>query len=129
MPKRFIADRGGAAALEFALIGLPLILLLLGLIEFGRGLHIRTAVDSAADRAQRVILIDPSATAATIEAEIRNTFRAGQADLLALSLATGSASGVSFRTVTLSYPMTLILPAPLGRSISIEATRRIVTNP
>ncbi len=122
---RLMEDRSGAAALEFALIGLPFILLLLGLIEFGRGLHIRTALDAAADRAQRAILIDPAASAGTIEAAIRNAFQAGQPELVTITYATESAAGVDYRLVTLDYEMDLLLPAPLGRSVSIGSTRRV----
>lgn len=123
--QRFIEDRAGAAALEFALIGLPFVLLLLGLVEVGRGLHIRTALDAAADRAQRAILIDPTAGAGTLEAAIRSGFQAGQSDLLAISYATESSASAEYRLVTLNYEMNLFLPAPLGGTISIGSTRRV----
>ena len=123
--RRFIGDCVGAAALEFALIGLPFVLLLFGLVEVGRGLHIRTALDAAADRAQRVVLIDPTAGAETIEAAIRNEFQAGKPGLLAISYATESFAGVEYRLVMLNYTMNLLLPAPLGGTISIGSTRRI----
>lgn len=123
--KHLLGDRSGAAALEFALIGLPFIMLLLGLIEVGRALHIRTALDAAADRAQRAILIDPAASAETIEAEIRKVFHAGQSDPLAITYETGSTSGIDYRLVMLDYSMELFLPAPLGGAISIGSTRRV----
>lgn len=123
--QRLIGDRSGAAALEFALIGLPFIMLLLGLIEVGRALHIRTALDAAADRAQRAILIDPTASAETIETEIRKAFQTGGSDLLAVTYETGSASGINYRLVMLDYSMNLFLPAPLGGAVSIGSTRRV----
>lgn len=123
---RLLGDRSGAAALEFALTGMPFILLLLGLIEFGRGLHIRTALDAAADRAQRAILIDPAASTGTLETEIRNTFNVGQPDRLAITYAIDSSSGIDYRLVTVDYQMDLLLPAPLGGTISIGSTRRVV---
>ena len=123
--QRLIGDRSGAAALEFALIGLPFILLLLGLVEVGRALHIRTALDAAADRAQRAILIDPTASAETIEAEIRKVFQAGGSSMLAVTYETGSMSGINYRLVMLDYSMQLFLPAPLGGTVSIGSTRRV----
>lgn len=124
-PRHLLGDRRGAAALEFALIGLPFTLLLLGLVEFGRGLHIRNALDSAADRAQRVIMIDPSASTLMLEASIRSTFRAGQPENLALSHAVETTAGVTYRLVSLDYRMQLLLPAPLGRTVSIGSIRRV----
>ncbi len=124
-PRHLFRDRRGAAALEFALVGLPFILLLLGLVEFGRGLYIRNALDSAADRAQRVIMIDPSASVTTLEQTIRSTFRAGQSEHLTLNYALETVAGVNYRRVSLNYAMQLLLPAPLGRVMTIGSSRRV----
>ena len=123
--RRLIGDRSGAAAVEFALIGLPFILLLLGLIEFGRGLHIRTALDAAADRAQRAILIDPAASPETIEAEVRSAFQAGSPDSVTVTYASETVAGIDYRLVTLGYQMDLLLPAPLGGPVTIKSVRRV----
>ena len=120
----FVGDRGGAAALEFALMGLPFILLLLGLIEVGRGLHIRTALDAAADRAQRAILIDPGASAETLAVEIRKAFHAGQPELLMITYLTDP-DPRNYRLLSIDYRMDMLLPAPLGGPIEIGSTRRI----
>lgn len=125
-PRQFLSDRSGAAALEFALLGLPFILLLLGLVEFGRGLHIRSALDAAADRAQRTIIIDPLLNATTLEKAIRDTFQAGQPDRLNVAYAADTIAGTTYRLISLDYPMELLLPAPLGRTLTIRSTRRVV---
>lgn len=117
-------DQRGAAALEFALIGLPFIVLLLGLVEFGRGLHIRNALDFTADQAQRAIMIDPETS--TLEETIRSTFRAGQLTELTSSVdKRETIAGVTYRLVSLDYAMQLLLPAPLGRTVTISSTRRV----
>ena len=123
--RKFISDRSGAAALEFALIGPPFILLLFGLVEFGRGLHIRNALDFAADHAQRMIVIEPSASASLIEDDVRSRFLAGQPDRLSASFSSEAASGVEYRLVSLEYSMQLLLPAPLGRTVTLASTRRV----
>jgi Flp pilus assembly protein TadG len=46
----------GAAAIEFAIIVWALIFLCLGIIEIGRGLHVRNEMSYAADLAARRIL-------------------------------------------------------------------------
>lgn len=123
--RKFISDRSGTAALEFALIGPPFILLLFGLVEFGRGLHIRNGVNAAADHAQRIIVIEPSASADLLENEVRSRFIAGQPDRLVASFTSESVSGVEYRLVSLEYSMQLLLPAPLGRTITVGSTRRV----
>ena len=123
--RRLRSDRSGAAALEFAFVGLPFSLLLLGLIEFGRGLHIRSALDTAADRAQRAVLIDPSASAASLEDAIRATFQAGPPERLVITFGNDTIAGTDYRLVSLKYEMQLLLPAPLGRTLHIGSTRRV----
>ncbi|MBM9594758.1 TadE/TadG family type IV pilus assembly protein [Roseitranquillus sediminis] len=122
---RLLFDRSGAAALEFAIIGLPFILLLLGLVEFGRGLHIRNALDAAADRAQRAIMIDPSANGTMLEEAIHSGFHAGQPEQITVRYATETVAGTAYRLVSLDFEMQLLLPAPLGRNLTISSTRRI----
>lgn len=123
--RKLLSERGGTAALEFALIGLPFILLLLGLIEFGRGLHIRNALDTAADRAQRAILINPDEDLEKLENAIRVTFKAGPPERLVITYDTNTIAGIDYRLVSLSYEMQLLLPAPLGRTLQIRSTRRV----
>tara|TARA_B100001059_G_scaffold235220_1_gene280159 strand:- start:764 stop:1159 length:396 start_codon:yes stop_codon:yes gene_type:complete len=125
-PRHLLKSQRGAAAIEFALIGLPFIILLLGLIEFGRGLYIRNALDSAADRAQRVIMINPSATTAILDQTILSAFQVGPSGSLTLNYAVETIAGVNYRRVSLEYAMQLLLPAPLGRTVNIVSSRRVV---
>lgn len=120
-----VRDRRGAAALEFALLGLPFVILLLGLLEFGRGLYIRNALDFAADRAQRVIIINPLASQTELEETVRSAFAHGPEDRLTLSYSVETISGVTYRLVSLDYALQLLLPAPLGRTVTIGSSRRI----
>ncbi len=122
--RRFLGDRGGAAALEFALIGLPFIVLLIGLVEVGRGLHIRTALDAAADRVQRAVLIDPEISSDALTVEVRKTFQAGQRELLNVDDLNDPDLG-NYRLFSINYRMDMLLPAPLGGPITIGSTRRI----
>ena len=65
--RRFIRDRKGAVAVEFALI-LPLIIaVIMGIVEFGRILWIRNTMEFVAETAARWGGINTSATAAEIE--------------------------------------------------------------
>jgi Flp pilus assembly protein TadG len=54
--RRLARSNGGAAAVEFAIIVWVLIFVCLGVIEFGRGLHVRNEMSFAGDRAARKIL-------------------------------------------------------------------------
>ncbi len=63
MPHRFLRDRSGASAVEFALIAAPLALLLLGSLEYGRLLYLRQAIDDTAIAAARCAgVLEPGCT-------------------------------------------------------------------
>ncbi|MEO0363441.1 MAG: TadE/TadG family type IV pilus assembly protein [Pseudomonadota bacterium] len=125
---RFISGRRGAVAIEFALIGLPLVILLIGIVEFGRGLHARNALNDAVDRAQRALLIDAAASAASLEEEVRRAFNAGPDEDLTVAVAAEDQAGRAYRRVTAAFEMRLLLPTPIGRSVTVVADRRVVSN-
>lgn len=56
-PRRLLSGTSGAAALEFALVILVALPLLVGLIEAGRALHTRNALEYAVDVAARSTLV------------------------------------------------------------------------
>jgi len=126
MFQRFLRHDRGTTAVEFALIGLPIIILTIGLLEFGRGLHIRNALNDAADRAQRAVLVDHTLSDAELETQIRAAFRAGPPDDLMIAHGTEILNGLDYRRVDLSFDMRLLLPTPIGRDITFFADRLIL---
>ena len=123
--RRFLSGSRGATAVEFALVALPFVILMLGLIEFGRALHIRNGLDNAADRAQRQIIIDAAATSTSLTASARATFRAGDANKLLVVLSEGTSGSTSYRTVDLSYTMTLLVPIPMSGDVVLTTSRKV----
>lgn len=127
--RAFLRDCRGAAALEFALVGLPFILLILGLIEFGRVLHVKAALDAAADRAQRVVLIDPATTDADLDTQILTNLNNLEIENLTVRHAVETVSETEYRLVTLVYDMVLVVPMSFGSTVSLVADRRILQEP
>ncbi len=123
----FLKNCRGATAIEFALIGLPAILLFIGLVEFGRGLHIRGALNDAADRAHRAVLVDPELSNAELEESVRSTFLGGNADELVVTHSATELDGLSYRRVAISFDMQLLLPTPAGQAITLSTDRLILT--
>lgn len=124
--RAFLKNCRGSTAIEFALIGLPTIMLFIGLVEFGRGLHIRSALSDAADRAQRVVLVDPSLSDAELEARVREEFRGGNADDLIITHSATVLDGLNYRRVDLSFDMQLLIPTPVGKQITLVTDRLIL---
>ncbi len=104
------SDRG-AAAVEFALIVPVLLLLLLGIVEFGRAYHAQLSVSAAAREAVRVMAIDNDVDAAV------STARNAAASLvppvdedLVVVTPEQCAPGIDV-TVVIEYPMVFITGA------------------
>lgn len=98
-------DRG-AAAVEFALVLPMLVLLVVGIAEFGRAYHVQTTVSGAAREGVRVMALenDASAARATVKSYASGLgLTDGQ---IAVSPATCSTGANA--TVTVSYPFDLI---------------------
>jgi Flp pilus assembly protein TadG len=120
--KRFVQDRSGANAVEFALLSVPLLLLLLGTVEFGRMFWAQHALQETATAGARCVgVLQTGCTQnGTYNAVNTITFISGMAaqDGIALTSADISVnnnttcSGLSgFTTVQISYTFATVLPS------------------
>ena len=87
----------GAAAIEFAIVGNVLIMLLVGGVDFGRTLYVKNELSFLADKATRTVMISPGISDTTLTAELREAFSAGTSESLTV-------------TVTGCKPVTAVLP-------------------
>lgn len=126
---RFLSRLGrcesGAAAVEFALIALALILVAIGTIEFGRGLQLRNELSYAADYGARKVLLNPTVSATVLEDVLRSALIQAQPDLLTVALGTEMADGREYRTISISYPLTLTIPGVTGETLTLSVSRRV----
>src|SRR5688500_18536323 len=97
----------GGAAIEFAIVSLAVILLGLGTLEFGRALQMRNELSFAADVGVREVLRDDGISDDALKAKVRAAFRSPNPDLLAVTVGTETVDGVQFRTLAVTYPVTL----------------------
>ena len=117
----------GAAAVEFAIVSTVLIGLLVATVDFGRTLFTQHQLSSLADRAVRKVLIDPEISSATLEAELRGEFWAGNPDDLVFSVASETAGGIDYRVVSVGFPMLLFIPGLNSDTLALSVTRRVPT--
>lgn len=115
----------GAAAIEFALIGMVAISIFLGTVEFGRALYTRNALSYAADVAARSILTNPAVADSDLEATIRSSILFGESADLEMAFGVETASGVSFRTISVQQPLTLVIPGLSQAGIMLTVDRRV----
>ncbi|WP_299970843.1 TadE/TadG family type IV pilus assembly protein [uncultured Roseobacter sp.] len=108
--KGLVRDRTGGSALEFALVALPFMLLLLGLIEGGRVLFYHNALSGATQAASRQLAIDNDATAAGLKQYVSTQVQSFDADRLTLTFVDTSSGGFSYRRIVTTYDFDLMLP-------------------
>jgi Flp pilus assembly protein TadG len=101
-----------------------LVLVTFGVIELGRGLNVRNQLSQAADYGARKILIDKQISDGALESEIRSAFAAPAPALLQVTIGAETVDGLQFRTVTLRYPFTLLIPGVLSGAIDLRLARR-----
>ena len=122
--RRLRSCQAGSTAVEFAIVCPVLVLVTLGVIEFGRGLNIRNQLSQAADYGARKILTDKQISDSGLETTVRSAFSASAVGLLTVTIGAESVNGVQFRTITLGYPFTPLIPGLSSGQINLSLTRR-----
>lgn len=117
-------NESGAAAIEFAIVGFVMILVMLGIIEFGRGLLVHNEIAYLADVGSRKVLIDPSIADDVLQEEMREAFSKDR-EALRIAISTETVEDMTYRVIVVAYPMSLLVPGLSSRTLSLNATRRV----
>ncbi len=117
----------GAAAVEFAFIGLLLFVSTIGIIEVGRALFLMNELAHAADRAARVVMLNFTVPESALADAVRDTDRLTglvpeNVDVDSPEPDPGTAT---FRNLTLSYPFTPMVSGLTIGSVTLTAERSV----
>jgi hypothetical protein len=125
----------GSAAVEFAFIGMVLVTLAVGVMEFGRGFYIYNKLSYTADLGERIILMAPDSTKDALVSAISGHFSRSDQAFVVVDLASGkevivdSPSGresyVYHKTLAITFPFQLLVPGLISRTINLKVERRI----
>lgn len=133
---RFRACRAGATAVEFSIVAMPVLLVIFGILEFGRALWTREALQQTAIAGARCIGVVQSGcgTAGVYSSSMSTSFVQSQAAAWGVALSTSNISvnsgttcaGVAgFAQVTVTYTFSTVVPAfipSLAAGIPLSAT-------
>jgi Flp pilus assembly protein TadG len=125
----------GAVAVEFGLIAIPLIMGSLGIIEFGRALWMRNAMEHQADLVERSILIlerpsvggTPYIRSSEGREILKSRLKANftSASVGAPQVVSRNGVNYEFSTITVSYNVELIIPFLAQDRITMTVERKV----
>lgn len=122
--RRLRLCNSGSVAIEFAFIAIPLIMVMLGCIEFGRALYLLNRMSHAVDVAERKIFIHKNVLSGELEESIRGSMSGVQPSLLEVTIGAEDVDKVNFRTIKVTYPVMLLVPGIADGAITLSVDRR-----
>ena len=99
----WLACERASAALEFGIVAPVLMLLMLGVVEFGRLHWVRNSMEYAAEQTARWAIVNTAATDAQIKAHAEEQFDGISAGTAVVAIDRDTSNGLSFVTVTVTY--------------------------
>jgi len=126
--RRMRRCESGAAAIEFAFIGLILIMFTFGLIEFGRAYYVQSKLSHAVDLAARIILTKADTPDQVLADEIAKAFEDDPPAPTVTVTAGSTGSGptlVSFKTIDVRVTFRPLVPELLFSGVEMRITRRV----
>ena len=127
MLARFRSDRSGQNLVEFALVVVMLLLMVVGICEFGRAWNLYQILANAAREGARLAALPAGFTDdAAVTTRVNTYLSTGNVDPSKATVTIGSA-GVSGGTgsqvsITVTYPYTFLYVGPVIRMINSGAT-------
>ncbi|MHA6287620.1 TadE/TadG family type IV pilus assembly protein [Maricaulis sp. CAU 1757] len=125
LPRRFRRDRGGASALEFALVAPALIFIIVGVLQISLALYKGATVQWVTERSLRVAMLDASVDAERLRQDIEAELAAlGQDLVIDLDFAVDHSGAVPVGRVQVGYTHAVHLPLmePIQARFSVDSS-------
>lgn len=122
--RRFATCPSGATAIEFALVALPLFMLLIGGVEISRAMDLHNQLRRAADVAARAIMMEPTSSVATVRSAMQAVLHVPDNSPLSVTLTRETINGLNYVLIEASFPFTTFAPITSLRSATITVRRR-----
>lgn len=110
----------GAAALETALVMPVFMTLVIGILNLGWALYCGAEVRHAVERATRLLILDPDATEATIEAAVLDDLDGADPDDVGFTMVTEEVGDTGGAVARLEWTYGYTIEAPFVRPIILD---------
>lgn len=124
--KRFLRARDGASAVEFALVAPMFLMLLFAVWEFGWALHNAASVNYALEEASRQLMLNPSMTAAQLQADVQDRIDDIGSGTVTVTLQRSTVGDVNFAEATSTYVHEVLVPFVPRDALTLQSTVRVV---
>lgn len=125
MLRRFARCRSGVAAIEFAFVSMIFFSLIIGIIEVGRGLHMRNHLAHMLDIGAREFIMDNELTQEQLTTRMKKALTQVDPDKLSVTYANAVVGGVDCLTISVSYPFTLFFVGMGETGIDVSLERHV----
>jgi Flp pilus assembly protein TadG len=125
--RRFLTDDEGASAVEFSIVGSIFVALCVAILQLGWALQIRNQIAHAADAAVRSTIIDPDASDSALKSTVYSILAEYDPERLHVETGETTVDAISFRTLTISYDVSLAIPFVPTKVAALSVTRRART--
>lgn len=110
----------GAAAVEFAIVLPVFIMLVMGIIDFGRVFWIKSSMQFVVEQATRYAMVNPSITEADLETYAYEQEADVSASGAVFEATIDAAGAINYMTVTGTYTFNFITPL-VGTTLTLDA--------
>lgn len=108
--RSLVSDRGGSAAVEFALVGPVFFILLFGILQLGWAFHCASSVQYALERASRTVMLDESANEDDVREVMTNFLDNVASTDFEIALSDSTINGVEFVRLQSTYNHVVDIP-------------------
>jgi Flp pilus assembly protein TadG len=108
--RRWLRDRRGGAAIEFALVAPPFFMLLFGLVQVGWAFNCASTVRHALVQETRAFALNPSMTASQLQSAVRSDISGLSDSEVTVTVNRQAINGVSAAVASATYTASIIVP-------------------
>jgi Flp pilus assembly protein TadG len=106
--RRLFLDRRGGLAIEMALVIPVFLALVIGVVEFGRVLAIRSSLQYAVEEAARYAMVRQTLDASKLTTLVKDRVAAADTENVAVAVSDEVSGGVKYWKISASYSVTMV---------------------
>jgi Flp pilus assembly protein TadG len=121
---RMLRDRRGVSAVEFAFAMPVLIMMLIGVFEFGRLFWTWTTLQYAAEQTGRFAMSNPTATPAELTTYLKSKLPGVKSTSVAINVSPETVDGINYMVIVTRFNFSFLSLLPINQ-VDLEGRSRV----